>query len=287
MLTKQSYSVRVSSLKGQEGRGAVTIIANVKVQDGIVLATDSMSQIVNRNEAGEIQFVKAYSNAKKLFQVRKLPMGIMSYGLGSIGVRSIENLVLEFSRDLGKYAKEPYTVEVVCRALHTFIKDIYDTAFHEIPIKQKRQHLRLGFFISGYSPKKFLAHTWEFELPDAKDIREVRAEDKFGSSWRGVPIPFGRLYNGFDPRIAKALRDAGVADEIVKQILTVEKWRLPINYTGMPVQDAVNFAVYILETTIGAATFELGVPSCGGPLQVAVVRPGEEWEWVQEPQLAI
>lgn len=265
----------------------MTIIANVKVRDGIVLATDSMSQIINRTESGEIQLIKAYSNARKLFQVKGLPMGMMSYGLGNIGVRSIENLVLEFNRELGKYAKEPYTVECVCRALYGFIKDIYDNAFQEIPIEQKREHLRLGFFISGYSPKKFLAHTWEFELPGSEDIREVREENKFGASWRGVPVPFSRLYNGFDPRIAKALRDAGVADEIIQETLKLEKWRTPINYDGMPVQDAINFAVYILETTIGVATFEVGAPSCGGPLQVAVVRPDGGWQWLRKPELVV
>ena len=265
----------------------MTIIASVKARDGIVLATDSMSQIINQDETGKIQVIKTYCNARKLFQIKDLPIGVMSYGLGNIGARSIESLVLEFSRDLMKHVVKPYKVEAISRGLYRFIKGIYDNAFQEIPIKKKREHLKLGFLIGGYSPRKFLAHMWEFELPDSKDINEVRKEDKFGSSWRGVPVPFCRLYNGFDPRIVKALRNAGVADDILQETLKLEKWRMPINYAGMPIQDAINFTVYILETTIGAATFELGIPSCGGPLQVAVILPHKGWEWIQEPELIV
>lgn len=266
----------------------MTIIASVKARDGIVLATDSMSQLIGRTQAGEIVLVKTYCNAKKLFRITELPIGVMSYGLGNIGARSIENLVLEFSRDLGKYCSEPYTVEAISRGLYKFIKELYENAFSEISEEERQKRLRLGFFISGYSPSQFLAEEWEFELPKATNIKQVRPADRLGISWRGIPIPFGRLFNGFDLRIAGALKEAGVAEEVIKNTLDVKKWRMPVAYDGMPVQDAINFAVYIIETTIGAATFERNpAPSCGGPLQVAVILPDKGWQWVREPQLTV
>jgi len=243
ILTRTLDNDMLTSLKGQGGRCGMTIIASVKARDGIVLATDSMSQISIRNEAGQIGIIKTYRNARKLFQVRELPIGIMSYGLGNIGARSIESLILEFSRDLETYAEKPFTVEVVSRGLYGFIKGIYDNAFQEVPIEQRREHLKLGFFISGYSPNKFLAHEWEFELPLADDIKKVRPEDKFGSSWRGVPIPFSRLYNGFDPRIRNALKQAGVADKTSPPFkVTTEEWLIDWSYTPDP--EYPDFAVF-------------------------------------------
>ena len=53
----------------------------------------------------------------------------------------------------------------------------------------------------------------------------------------------------------------------------------------MPVQDAINFATYILDTTIGAVRFAPGVAPCGGPLQVAAVIPDEGFHWVAKPKL--
>jgi hypothetical protein len=266
----------------------MTIIASVKVRDGIVLATDSMTQISARLETGEVKIIKAYSNARKLFQIRDLPIGTMSHGLGNIGPRSIENLVLEFSRRLDKLVEQPWTVEKVARGLYSFIKGVYDETFQGLTNEKRKRELTLGFFISGYSPNAAFAQEWEFLLPAATDVKRVRQDKAFGSSWRGITLPFERLYNGFDRRIADALKKADVPDEVIKQTLNIERLRMPIAYDGMPVQDAINFAVYILETTIGSATFEVGLaPTCGGPLQIATISPDTGWRWICQPELAI
>lgn len=55
----------------------------------------------------------------------------------------------------------------------------------------------------------------------------------------------------------------------------------------MPVQDAVNFAVYILETTIGWTTFAVGAPATGYPLQVATITPDNGFTWVAKPELRL
>ncbi|MFC1968508.1 hypothetical protein ACFLVX_03875 [Chloroflexota bacterium] len=266
----------------------MTIIASVKARDGIVLATDSMSQLIGRTQEGQILIVKTYRNARKLFRIKELPVGVMSYGLGSVGERSIENLVLQFSRDLSEYCSEPYTVEAISRGLYGFIRKLYDEVFLGVSEEDRQKNLRLGFFVSGYSPNQFLAEEWEFELPKATDIKHVRRVETLGASWRGIPAPFARLFNGFDGRIAEALKKAGVSEEILKDTFGTRKWQMPVAYDGMPVQDAINFAVYILETTIGAVTIERNAaPSCGGPLQVAVILPGTGWQWIREPKLAI
>jgi hypothetical protein len=56
---------------------------------------------------------------------------------------------------------------------------------------------------------------------------------------------------------------------------------------GMPVQDAINFAVYILDTTIGWSTFALGSPACGPPLQVATILADAGFSWVARPELRV
>jgi hypothetical protein len=77
----------------------MTICASVKVRDGLVLATDSMTQIHGRGSTGPIGVIKTHGNARKLFQVAKLPMGVMSYGIGNIGPRSIHSYMREFQTD--------------------------------------------------------------------------------------------------------------------------------------------------------------------------------------------
>jgi hypothetical protein len=44
-------------------------------------------------------------------------------------------------------------------------------------------------------------------------------------------------------------------------------------------------AAYIVKTTIGISRFEIGVPVCGGPLQVATILPSEGFRWIERPNL--
>jgi hypothetical protein len=266
----------------------MTIVASVKVRDGLVLATDSMSQIqATVDEQGHRAVIKTYSNAKKLFQVGTSPIGVMMYGIGNIGQRSIEGLMLDFNANhLTKLSEEQQqSVKGISNALFEFFNDLYQPEFKNIPKEQKMRELRLGFFIAGHSKDKPFVEEWEFLLPRDKQTKQVRPETEFGASWRGIDLPFTRLLKGFDPRSEMKLREHGVSDDVIKEAL--HSWKAQIAYNGMPVQDAINFAVFILKTTIGLATFELGPPSCGGPLQVACILPSSGFRWITQPQLSV
>ena len=74
----------------------MTICASVKVRDGLVLGTDSMTQIMGRDQQGRVGPIKSYSNARKLYNIRGCPVGVMTYGIGNLGPHSIQGLIREF-----------------------------------------------------------------------------------------------------------------------------------------------------------------------------------------------
>ncbi len=78
----------------------------------------------------------------------------------------------------------------------------------------------------------------------------------------------------------------GVPIKLVDALFNRELWGMPIMFASMPMQDAINFAEYVLRTTVGAAEFELGAPTCGGPLQVALIQP-TLFEWIALPELKL
>ncbi len=253
----------------------MTICASVKVRDGLVLGTDSMTQIWGQDEAGRPGLIKAYGHARKLFQVGQLPIAVMTYGIGNLGPRSIQGLVREFS---SKHF-DKVDVKSVSQELYEFFGRTYHDQFRDKPGGP------LGFFVAGYSPTQAFPEEWEFQLPQDHEIHPVRPIDLFGASWRGITVPFTRLYKGYDPRMIEDLKKMSVSEEVIQKI--VQGYELPVVYDGMPVQDAINFAVFILQTTIGVATFELGVPSCGGPLQIATILPEAGFQWIREPSLSL
>jgi hypothetical protein len=232
-----------------------------------------MTQIWGQDEAGNRHPIKNYANARKLFQICDLPIGVMTYGIGNLGARSIYGFLRDFSSD---YA-DSSDVESVTNNLYEFISQSYQEQF-----EGEEDRPGLGFFIAGYSPDRDFPEEWEFVLPRDSETQQVRPLDQFGSSWRGTNVPFTRLYKGFDPRASQELEEMEGLEEVIR---TLKKYESPVVYNGMPVQDAINFATFILQTTIGMSTFEIGAPSCGGPLQIATVLPEVGFEWIAKPAL--
>src|SRR5439155_7445611 len=116
---------------------------------------------------GEIQILKAYSNARKLFQIKDAPIGVMTYGLGNIGNRSIEGLVLDFCRTPEADAT---AVEEIAAALYAFVSTQYNDVFGEFPQEQRPV---TGFFIAGYSEGAPFPEEFEFVFP--RDDAPIRA----------------------------------------------------------------------------------------------------------------
>jgi hypothetical protein len=110
----------------------------------------------------------------------------------------------------------------------------------------------------------------------------LRGPEDFGANWRGIELPFARLHFGFDPRTLNDLIERGVDRTVVEEIS--QKYQSPVVFDSMPIQDAINFCGYILRTTIAFSTFEVGIPACGEPLQMAVILRRQGFIWVEEPR---
>jgi len=133
-----------------------------------------------------------------------------------------------------------------------------------------------------------LASEWEFTLPASQAPVEARPWNMYGASWRGVSIPFTRVLFGVDPRLDQILANLGVAPQVIQEMrrLVSEQLTSKIAFDGMPIQDAIGFCKYIIDTTVGLATYEIGVASCGGPVNLAVIsRLG--FEWVSKPKFTL
>ena len=247
----------------------MTIVACVKVYDGIVLGADSATQIMGKDAQGNIALLKTYQNAKKLFQFQGLPIGILVYGIGNIGKKSVETLLRDFDRE-DTIEKDKYNIEEVTKSLFGFFKNVYDENYKNIPGGKRNI---LGFYVAGYSFESTEGEEWEFILPVHTEPQQVRKPDVFGSSWRGASIPFTRLYFGIDPRIKEDLIKSGVDEDMIEKITAT--YKSPVIYDGMPVKDAVEFVEFILRSTIGLLTFEIGAPSCSEPINIAVINPEE------------
>ncbi|HYX70854.1 MAG TPA: hypothetical protein VE825_17095 [Terriglobales bacterium] len=260
----------------------MSIVATVKVYDGIVLGAESMTQLT-ANIEGQQQLIKSYENAQKIFEIGDLPVGVLTYGIGNIGRRSIESFVHEFSRsEKARPDAKLVNLSEMARRFFDFIRGHYQNAFGALPVEQQPA---MGFIIAGYSEGQHLASEFEFVLPQHNEPVPVRPQDDIGASWRGIGNPFSRIFFGIDPLLESLVAQAGGSPAEIQRLRdSAQQMTTAVAFDGMPLQDAIGFCKFIIQTTIGWCTYALGAAACGGPIRLAIITPGLGFKWIAPPK---
>src|ERR1700732_212943 len=82
--------------------------------------------------------IKSYSNAQKIFQIAGLNVGVLTYGGGNIGNRSMASFVHEFSQnETAMPADTDKSVQAVADRLLVHMRGYYDPAFGALPEPQR------------------------------------------------------------------------------------------------------------------------------------------------------
>jgi len=265
----------------------MTIAISMKVNDGIVLAADSATTIIGRDSQGRTVVVNIYNTANKIFNLRKgLPIGAITWGTGSIGQASISTLAKDFRKlitnnDEWKINPEGYTIKEVAKKFKRFIfEEHYIKEF-----KSWRKKPPLGFMIVGYSSGEPLAEEWKMDIVngECKEPYLIRKPNEVGIAWNGESEAITRLYLGFGIRLPKVLKEYGLNDEDVQKIMKLCKRKLAVQMITppMPIQDAINLARFLVETTIYFSKFAPGAPTVGGPIEVAAITKHEGFKWIK------
>ncbi len=255
----------------------MTICVSVRVAEGLVMAADSVVMLsgeVPTPNGVQRQMLQTFDYATKVARVKDYPMGVMTWGLGSISARSIQSLVMEFEYGYKGASQAAFSIRTVADDLLKFIVERYDAAYPAATGEQT-----LGLFVGGYSAGEFFSTQFTCELPGQRSWQVVRPDrpdgsPDFGANWYGLTDALQRLFLGFDPAALQRLVDRGVDATVIQSWIDSGEAALPLVFDGMPIQDAVDFAQYAADMTIGRWRFGPGAPLVGGAVDIAVIRPG-------------
>jgi len=275
----------------------MTICISVKVSEGVVLAADSTATIMGwignpGGERGEPSILKTYDHARKLSHIKDYPIGTLSWGTYLIGSRSIESLINQYEYSLPsvveekekrkrsrKAAEAPFTFNVreIADGLFQHIKKFYDAEF-----QNSKEKPDLGILLTGYSSGQYFPEQWLFSLPKSTELTVVRPDvngkPDFGANWFGLTDAIIRLHHGRDDRLIKKIAEKFKVPE--NEILDlVKEFEYPVFFNGMPLQDAIDYASYMVNVEIGRFRFVIGAPLCGGEIDLAVITPNA-FTWV-------
>ncbi|MEK6373740.1 MAG: hypothetical protein AABO58_13720 [Acidobacteriota bacterium] len=269
----------------------MTIAISLKVNDGVVLASDSAATLLAQGPSGP-SVVQVYDNANKVFNLRKgLPIGAITWGSGAIGHASTSTLIKDLrARFSGDPAHkdwhvdpQSYSIATIAERLKTFIYDEnYVQAFKDWPQKPE-----LGFIVAGYSAGSQRAEEYTIRVDNqgtCSDPTPVRAIEQCGATWNGEPEAISRLLLGYSPRLRTVLLDKLGVDpaqiDAAMQIIQREL-AVPVINDAMPIQDAIDLAGFLVHLTEKYSRYTPGAPTVGGPIEIAAITKHEGFKWVQ------
>lgn len=275
----------------------MSVVIAVKVSEGLVLAADSASTLTGQVQGaqGPVGVLKTYTNARKLLQIGEFPIGILAWGLGFIGLRTIESHVREWeyenhwhSRDAHKSnIGRPVSVKECAESLHNHLVSLYREEFGRNPPGEQPI---IGILVSGYSDGQFFPEIWRFVLPmEASQIQnqrpDVDGKPDFGASWFGLTEPLVRLHWGRDDMVVKIISEKfNIPEDVLSKELA--QLQYPIPFGMMPLQDAIDYANYMISVGIGRFRFVVGPELCGGSVDLAVITPGR-FHWISQKSLKL
>lgn len=266
----------------------MTIAVSIQVNDGLILAADSASTILSRDpNTGNSGVVNVYDNANKVFNLhKKLPVGAITWGAGSIGTASTYTLVKDFRKELtdsSDFDLKAYTVEDIAHRFYDFIyTKRYLKEFEQWPEKPA-----LGFIIGGYSSGAELCEHWQIEIPSSGVCNGpalLGGQDQSGIiTWNGIEEPLYRVIRGFSSMLPNVLRQAGLDEPTVARIMEIAEINMsaPLVFTAMPIQDAIDLAQFLIDYTAKFIKYTPGPPTVGGPIEIAAITKHEGFKWIK------
>lgn len=258
----------------------MTLIVSLRIPDGIVIAGDSLST-VNRTGQLDVKIDTACPYCKRKHRIEQklpipnVPVTTFSYaqkvfpffgkfGLGTFGAGLLANQSVYFATRLmeQRFKNENMDFEKVSEVAKHIGDDIHSLLKKQLEIEKKTlgslkpNQVILGLQVVGFDGT-------EPKTVEVSVGREVTISDHIGL--------------GFT---------ASGSNEIVITISELYK-----NESQMPpypvfsLQDAIDYAEFLISTTIAHQRFSQTPPQVGGDIDIALVTPFDGFRWIRQKPL--
>ncbi len=256
----------------------MTIAVAVRTLSAVVFATDSKLTVKGidgvRTEGASRWVEQTYDSATKVVHDRTRQLMALAAGISNIGQVSALDFIATYSIQLG--ASRDDEDEAITTLLDRMAEEkrayYGKTSGAMTPDDWPGPSLLLAI-PSHESP--FTPRLWAVDLSGERyQHREVLRQP--GIWLDGTHDEVFSLLYGFHPVTAVEISNSpGIDADALRDALVDPKILRPIdqlNLKSMPLQDAIDFAVFLVDVQIEMDRFMPGSPACGGPIDVMVLR---------------
>jgi len=254
-----------------------------KGPEGIVLAADSRVTLTGQMQQPNqppVLIPSTYDNATKLLRVKgQTHVGAVTYGVGAIGQkepRTAHSYIPEFEKELEllKISDRLSVQDFSTRLSDFFLKKWQDHKMASIPGQD------MVFLVGGYDVGATYGKVFEINIPSRPEPFEWHSgPGEFGCVWGGQREYVDRLIQGFDDRLPEFAKSFLSLDDQKREGLRLHlkaQLQAPVPFAFLPLQDCVDFAIFLIRTTITMQHWVLGLRGVGGAIDVAVITQAED-----------
>jgi hypothetical protein len=210
---------------------------------------------------------------------------------GATVLRNISSLIEDFKTTI----QAGSSMQTIAAQMWTYFNTLYQQHITQNPAQAVQAgQIALHFVVAGYDPRSRVGNLFAIDIPTpAAPSTPGRTSASPGPWWIGQTDVIARIVNGYDHRIMtlpllQAAIQAGTAETELSRLSYIISW------STMTLQDAVDFAVGMIQITATIQKFTAGIvlepgdfAGVGGPIDVAVVKPGANVSWIRRKELHI
>ena len=242
----------------------MSFVIAVHVTEGIVMASDSRQSVTvaGKNlEGGDFKIETVNSDAvTKTFLLDEQRVGISGFGQDLLGGVPTASHLKRFVEE--RVSKDD-DVEAIPRKLVNYLRKSFPNA-------------DAGFHVAGYKKEGKISVPHVYSCNVARDTVERRNVKADGS------LTYGATWSGQGDILSSIIAPVVVKDEEGND--KVVRAPAPIIWDAMSLQDAIDFAIYAIRTTIDTMRFQARPKNVGGAIDVLLLTP-EESRWIQRKEL--
>ena len=255
----------------------MTLIVSLIIPDGIVIAGDSLSTFTTNSKMETLLNTKCpkceneyqishtidmiptassnLSSAKKIFPLFE-KFGIGTYGLGSIQGKTVYFTMRMLEYDLKQKKQIPGSVEEIAEVIKNYIHNLVMEEINSGNININRTPAGIpivGFHVVGY----------DGTVPKTMQVHIHTNSSTFTNTQPGIELS----------------GQGDIAHNILEMYSKNPASQPAFNLFAL--QDAVDYAEYLIQSTITHQRFSPRIPNVGGQIDIAQVTPFDGFQWIK------
>ena len=242
----------------------MSLIIAVYVPEAIVMASDSRQSITIEGQMPGAKSFKVETvnsdSIVKTFLLEKQRVGISNFGADLLNGVPMSSYLKRFIEEEIAGADDVTTIP---EKLIQYFRESFPQA-------------DAGFHVAGYKKEGKLSVPYLYHCHILKNRVERRNVKSDGS------VRYGATWSGQIDIITSIVNPVKVTDEKGEE--KIYQAPAPIIWDAMSIQDAIDFAIYAIRTTIDTMRFQARAKNVGGQIDVLLLTPELAPNWIQKKE---